>query len=366
MNLARAACGGPGSPGAIGDRRLEVEPFERLLMPASGATRQLEPDGCGAACLEMALALEHGTAGRVPGIDQASLAARCRAAATADGERPHPMRWAASPASLQHVLNAHPSAGEATDHRRQHYHIVHAAAPRGPLEEILSWLRGPRTASGHLALPSFLLTRHGTHWMLVVGARVHDKGLVWLAAADPASGRLLGLTPAGVQAEFTPNLVGTHPDWSGRHVAVIPSVLPRRWHAAPGASEGEAAAAATVASSLGGGDPTESAGVDFTADARSDAEAAPVLTRLAEFAAQARDPRAVRWLAPLREARHLVDPDHPAGRRGSAAPDGPRRAWVVDAARRPVAEVALRGDPATVLQFSLLQSVDRGPSPSGT
>jgi hypothetical protein len=362
MSLRGGVTGRAGGVAVAGGVGLGVEPFERLLMPPAGAIRQAEVDGCGPACLEMALALEHRGAGSAARTDQSSLAVLCRGMA-AVGYSAHPMRWASSPAALQSVLNAHgPEALPAG--RRQHYHVVHAAAARGPLEEILSWIRGPHTASGPLALPSFLLTRHGTHWMLVVGARVDDEGLVWLAAADPGSGRLLGLTTAGVQAEFTPNLVGTHPDWTGRHVAVIPSVLPRQRPGAPGGSGAVTAATAAASPEAAPTDDfhsPEMAGKDFTVNARSDADAAAVLNLLSDFAEQAGDPLAVRWLAPLRQARHLIDPDHPAGSRGSAVAGNPRRAWVVDALRRPVAEVTLRGAPAAVLHFTVL---DKRPAAS--
>jgi len=332
--------------------------FESLLLLPGAVSRQIDSAaGCAPACLEMALGLEDGTGGPRPGRDQAALAARCRAWTTPDDTR-HPFHWATSPSALQHVLNNHPLPGRPRRPGLQHYHIVHAASPRGPLEEILAWLRGTQSAARRLARPSFLLTRHGTHWMLAVGARVETGGLAWMAVADPASGRLLGLTSAGVAAEFTPNLVGHHPDWTNRRVAVIPSVLPRR---AP--AESEEATSAEKPSPGGPASPARRSmpppsplalPVATAVPALPADEEARLLATLSDFATRARHPLATRWLAPLGEGRHLVvaaPADLPAASRPAPLS---QRAWVLDASGEAVAEIVLRGRPATLLQFAVL------------
>jgi hypothetical protein len=357
----------PGSP--------TFEPFEELLLPPSAVRRQLDPAaGCGPACLEMVLQLEAGTDHPLPGQDQASLARRGQAFRSGD-DRLLSGAWATSPLGLMHTLNAHNPPDPWHPPGTQQYHIVHAADAAGPVAEVLGWLQGRSAAATTIRRPSLLLMRRGTHWMLAAGARVQADGLAWLAVADPAEGRLFGLTAAGVLDEFTANAIGQHPDWTARWLALVPSVLPRR---APPVADAPTPTTVPVpvpdGRTAGHAPDEDPKASDPILDASrhpsiragapgswlTPSEESDIVDTLRSLAAQARHPRAVAWLAPLSEARHLTVPA-PAGL--AAPPQRPTSSRLVHAADRdgrPVAELLLRGSPATLTRFVV---VARSPHP---
>jgi len=322
-------------------------PWEELLLRPGSVCLQFDTStGCGPACLAMALALEAGADPLVDAQDQATLAARCQAACIPDHSA-QPYQWATSPAVLAHVLNNQPQPDQPRRHALHQYHIVHAASPRGPIEEILAWLQPPPPSVRRRALPSFLLARHGTHWLLAVGAKVTVDGLDWLAAADPTTGQLRCFTAAGLAGAFTPNLVGHHPDWTNRHVAVIPSVLPRRLPGNPPLATPSLVTPTPPRPAVRPPLPTQPTDL---VPGFSPAEESQLLDTLSGIARHTSHPLAQDWLVPLLRARHVVA-DQPATR----PPDNTtRRAWALDAELEPIAELRFQGTPATLLHFSIL------------
>jgi hypothetical protein len=225
---------------------------------------------------------------------------------------------------------------------------VHGASLAGPLEEVIAWLRGWPTMDGPLRLPSALLVHHGAHWMLAVGARVESGALQWMALADPATGSLICLTPDGLHEVFTPNTIGSHPDWFGRHVAVIPSFLPRPRPTNPAAS--------------GSRCPPPSAPLHHRATATTPAsafalsseDASPLLETLHHWAHSARHPLVASWLGPLASARFVVIEDPPPSSASSNQTPSPRRsAQVIDSERQTIASIRYRVDPPTILRCAV-------------
>lgn len=333
--------------------------FECLMLPAERVSRQIDPAaGCAPACLEMVLDWEQGLAGWQGGSRQAALSEQCALAGLAE-EESGGTGWRTSPAAVCLVLNAHASHTLPSGGRPHRYHVVHGATRDGPLQEVLDWLRGIQLSKERLALPSMVLTRHGSHWMLAVGARMDADGLNWLAMAEPASGRLLGLTAAGVAVEFSANLVGDHPDWYGRFVAVVPSVLRRRRRRVIEAAGGRAATisgepgvGANVSPSasavVSAGMASAAAASDGHGPAWSSEEAARVVAQLVGCACEAHASEAKAWLAPLRRVRSLA----PAISLSSAGVgDGMHRLSALDSDGLVVAEVVVGGLPARLLQF---------------
>lgn len=332
--------------------------WEELLLHPDNVSLQLDPaTGCGPACLEMLLTLEGGGDPASAGQDQESLAALCQATSSPD-DQPHPFAWDTCPARLQHAINSHPLPGDKRPPGLRHYHIVHAASPDGPLEEVLSWLRGHQTVARMLRLPSCLLIHHGTHWMLAVGAKVDAQRLLWLALADPASGRLLGLTAAGVAHTFSPNTIGKHPDWTGRHVAVIPSVLPRRPPTGTPPPEISPTAPTPTAQPSTRPPPTAISFAHTPLSGLGDHDQARLLDALVGFAREASHPFTRDWLAPLLQARRVVTDDPVATTATRPFARGTRRAWVLDARHTWIAEIIIRGTPPILLQFSMVTPAD--------
>jgi hypothetical protein len=144
---------------------------------------------------------------------------------TVDNE---PFSWATSPFGMEQTINRVPKKKGPNERERWRYHIVHGSEPWAPLCEAVARLKEERIGNFIYQHPSPILTRNGSHWMLVVGAKVENGSIVWLAVADPLQKEIRFLTGPGLTDEFDQNFEGDHPDWEMRHVAVVASRLPRK------------------------------------------------------------------------------------------------------------------------------------------
>lgn len=313
--------------------------FERLLQrEAAGQERR---NFCGPACLQMLFRLE------CPDFtgSQSQLAKWC--AGVESPEDREPGKWAASPFAMQRAINRF--AGR-RDTINWHYHIVHAAEPQSPLQEVLTRLRGDNACGRAHSNASLLLTRGGSHWVLAVGARVEDGNIVWLAVADPLLSAVRFLTGSGLATEFNRNSQGKHPDWDRRHVALIASRLPRLCRESGGDSLAGAVPSLCPA-------PVKLPLLNRTHHNHplKPPEQDALVQELTGLAETAADPNAARLLEPLKDGCQVFS-ERPASSarvsvKGSAANV---QVCLCDRAGRPLARVTLRGQPPALTGFFLL------------
>ncbi|MFN0125912.1 MAG: hypothetical protein ACKV19_04405 [Verrucomicrobiales bacterium] len=325
--------------------------FEELLLrPTEVAGQRDDASGCGAGCLKMILALEPG-----PGVIQSAAHGVSPFPPWLDFAHPEdaPFVWKCRPSTLVDAINRHGSLGPPRALGPRQYHVVHGASPDAPLEEIIAWLRGWQTMDGPLRLPSALLAHHGTHWMLAVGARIESGALAWVALADPDTESLICLTPDGFRDVFTPNTIGSHPDWFGRHVAVVPSFLPR-----PCAGSASESSIHPVVRPIMAPPPPMPA-IRPPANRLPPADESPLLETVHRLAGTAHHPIVQSWLGALASARSLVS-EH--GKFASTAPVATastrRSAHVLNADGMVLAFIRYRLEPLTLLQCRVNPTVE--------
>lgn len=325
--------------------------FEELLLRPSELLGQMDESlGCGPACLEMMLALEARTGVIHCAAHRLSSNSWC-----VESSHPEdaPFIWKCRPSTLANAINHHGSIGPPRALGPRHYHVVHGASPEAPLEEIIAWLRGWPTMEGPLRLPSALLVHHGTHWMLAVGARVESGALAWMALADPDTESLICLTPDGVRDMFSPNTIGSHPDWFGRHIAVVPSFLHR-----PGAASLAESSVPRLLKPKTAPRPPMPA-TRPPARRLPPADESPLLETVHRWAGTAHHPIVESWLGPLAAARTIVN-DHfpPSGAAPMATVSSRRSAHLLDADGTALACIRYCVAPFTLLECRVFPTVD--------